>query len=298
MTTDPIQYERGDARTRASFTMPDGDKVTATWGTGDLQATRNLATAMAELLEYAKTRRAIEDDRVTRMAGDIRQIRTQLREALNDNEHLRFDLEAARNRNDGLQAVVNVREQEIAAILGRLDRSHVDLLIELTQLRVQVDGGRHAANEQMLKDAVTQREQAEARVAALEIQVEALKDHNKLLNHDLKQAEEKLASPDPWYNDAGVDVEWGTRHTLISHDGVEAEPIVMNMGADRARALERYHDWHNWGLAERVRLELVRRVINRGQWIGVPVPQTEEVDHGMGAVASDSGTDFSTAGER
>lgn len=297
MTTDPISYERGDAHTRASLALTDGDVVTGPWGAGDLQATRNLVILMADLLEYAKTRRSIEEDRVNRMSGDMRRVRTQLREALNDNEHLRFDLEAAKNRNEGLQAVVNVREQEIAAILGRLDRSHVDLLIELTQLRVQADGGRWAANEQLLKDAVAQRQEAQARVAALEMQIEVLKDHNARLNADLRHAEEQLASPDPWYDDPGVAVEWGTQHTLISHDGIEAEPITMNMGADRAKALERYHQWRTWGMADQVRIELVRRVINRGQWITVPVPQPKEVDDAVGAVAPNAGADLSTTSE-
>lgn len=299
MTTDPIEYEREDARTRASFAMPGNVTIVGYWGTGDLQATRNLAQVLADRFGDVSELLQASEQRVNRVAGDMQRVRTQLREALDSNEHLRFDLEAARNRNDGLQRVVNVREQEIAAILARLDRGTADLIIELTQLRVQADGGRQAAVEQMLRDAATQRQQAEAKVAALEMQVQVLKDHNVRLNADLRHAEEQLINPDPWYDGPGLAVEWGTRHTLISHDGIKAEPIIMNLGADRARALERYHEWHAWGMSDQVEIELVRRPIIRKDWIPVAVPQQppQEVNDGGALASGVNGADLGAAGE-
>jgi hypothetical protein len=147
-TVDTIAMERKIGATRASVTLLSGLTVSGEPAAGDLQALRRLVDALIEVTDGATAR----TDRAARLIADLtsgnRILRDQLREALDDVDHLRAEREEAHidgNRHLGeLLAEITMLKMDLATARSQptmtMDsaeavRKHAEVARECDRLR-------------------------------------------------------------------------------------------------------------------------------------------------------------------
>lgn len=310
MTNDPIHYDREPARTRASFTMPGDVTITGDWGTGDLQATRNLAHVLADRFgDVAELLEASEQTN-NKLAGDARRTRDQLRDALNALNRVRAEREAVERRLADLQVVADRKERQIDAILQRVDKDTGELLMELAILRAEADGARTGAVAQMAQEAHLERGEAVAEATKLQNQVTHLQTRVADLQRgraELAQANQKMYTDnadlrEQWaimsnelqaaraelqaLTAAPVDemeVEWATEHTVVYGDHVLAGPLIIPASSEgEAQARFEFYAGLNGDKPKKpfnsmplYKTRVVRRVHTWGPWMPRPTPGDE-----------------------
>lgn len=116
---DPITLERKIGATCASVKLMSGTTISGDWAAGDSQAFRRLIDALVDVADGATAR----VDRAVRQINDMtdgaRQLRNQLREALDDIDGLRDDKEALNaegsRRLGELMAEITTLKMDLAA---------------------------------------------------------------------------------------------------------------------------------------------------------------------------------------